>query len=235
MHLALMHRALVQHDPRTVIVDPLTNIAESGSGPDATRMLLRLVDHLKAREITALFTSLTHGGAATEQTDGNVSSIMDAWLLLRDIEIAGERNRVLYLLKSRGMAHSQQVREFRLTNHGVELVDVYVGPGGVLTGSARAAQEAREAEEEAARREDVGVRQAVVTRKRAALKAQIEAMQAELASEEADLARMQGGEDRRRADARTARDASAKTRWADRTASKGAGKKKSVTPTREEA
>ena len=98
-------------------------------------MLMRLIDFLKAQQITALFTSLTHGGDALEQSQAGISSLIDTWLLLRDIELGGERNRGMYVLKSRGMAHSNQIREFLLTDHGIELKDVYVGPEGVLTGS----------------------------------------------------------------------------------------------------
>src|SRR5579862_2603163 len=107
-------------------------------------MLLRLVDHLKLSGITAVFTSLTHGGDALEQTEVAVSSLVDTWLLLRDLERDGERDRGLYVLKSRGMSHSNQIREFKLTSQGIELRDVYLGAGGFLTGSARLAQEVKD-------------------------------------------------------------------------------------------
>jgi circadian clock protein KaiC len=110
----------------------------------ATQMVLRIVDMLKARNITTLFTSLTGAGEAAEQSMIGISSLIDTWLLLRIFEANGERNRGLYILKSRGMAHSNQVREFLLTDKGAELVDVYIGPEGVLTGSARMAQELKE-------------------------------------------------------------------------------------------
>src|SRR5579883_2258403 len=101
-HLGLMHRAIDGHQPRAVVIDPLSNMSDAGSSLEANRMLLRLVDHLKSKQITAVFTSLTQGGSALEATDSKVSSVMDTWLLLRSVESAGERNRVLYLLKSRG-------------------------------------------------------------------------------------------------------------------------------------
>src|SRR5574341_1165281 len=107
-------------------------------------MLTRLIDFLKANRITALFTNLSHAGGALELTEFGISSMMDTWLLLRDIELGGERNRGMYILKSRGMAHSNQIREFLLSDRGIDLVNVYTGPGGVLTGSARSAQEAAE-------------------------------------------------------------------------------------------
>src|SRR5205085_11695496 len=111
---------------------------------DATAMLLRVVDFLKGKGVTAVMTSLTAGGTALERTEIGLSSLVDTWLLLRDIELGGERNRGLYVLKSRGMAHSNQIREFVLTGRGIELLDVYAGPEGVLTGSARLSQEERE-------------------------------------------------------------------------------------------
>ena len=115
-------------------------------------MLLRLIDFLKSRQITALFVNLTAGGDAWERTDVGISSLIDTWILLRDIELAGERNRGLYVLKSRGMKHSNQIREYLITSEGIELQDVYVGPEGVLTGSMRAAQEDREKAAALARR-----------------------------------------------------------------------------------
>ncbi len=144
MHLTMMHKAINAFKPQVVIVDPLNSFIIGGNETEVKAMLMRLVDFLKMNQITGLFTSLTSGGGALEQTDVAISSLIDTWLLLRDIEIGGERNRGLYILKSRGMAHSNQIREFLLTDHGVELRDVYVGPSGVLTGSARLAQEAQE-------------------------------------------------------------------------------------------
>ncbi len=107
-------------------------------------MVLRLVDFLKSRQITAFLLNLTQGGSGLEATQTNISSIIDTWLLLRDLESAGERNRGMYILKSRGMAHSNQIREFVISCQGIDLIDVYRGPEGVLTGSLRIAQLARE-------------------------------------------------------------------------------------------
>src|SRR5262249_5464321 len=143
-HLVTMHKLVNEFRPTVVIVDPLTNFVSAGSAQEVNAMLLRLVDLLKAEEITALFTALTSGGDALERTQIEMHSLIDTWLLLRDIELGGERNRGLYVLKSRGMNHSNQIREFRLTARGIELLEVYSGPQGVLTGSMRAAQEARE-------------------------------------------------------------------------------------------
>ena len=129
-------------------------------------------------------TTLTGGGEELEQTTIDISSLVDTWMLLRDIELAGERNRAMYVLKSRGMAHSNQLREFRLTDTGIELTEVYLGPEGVLTGSMRLAQEAREAAALVARKEEAEARQRERTHKREALEARILAMRKEFEAEE---------------------------------------------------
>ncbi len=141
MHLAMIHKMVNEFEPQVVILDPISNFTAVGTDADAEAMLLRLIDFLKARQITAMFVHLTSGGNAWERTDVGVSSLIDTWILLRDIELAGERNRGIYVLKSRGMKHSNQIREFLITTEGIQLQDVYVGPEGVLTGSMRAAQE----------------------------------------------------------------------------------------------
>ena len=143
-HLVNIHKTVDEFDPVAVIMDPITNLTSIGEGAEVRAMMIRLIDFLKSRQITALFTSLTSGGAAIEQSEVGISSLMDTWLLLRMVESSNERNRLLYVLKSRGMAHSNQMREFLLSSDGIKLVDVYVGPGEVYTGSARLAQEARD-------------------------------------------------------------------------------------------
>jgi len=188
MHLALMHKHVRDFQPRMVIVDPISNLAEAGTVRDAGTMLTRLLDFLKAQQITAVFTSLTGGSGAREATDVGVSSVIDSWLLLRDIELGGERNRGLYVLKSRGTAHSNQIREFLLTERGVELRDVYSGPEGVLTGSMRLAQEAREQTAERLRQAEFEGRRRAFARKRKDLEARIEALRTELSEEGAALA-----------------------------------------------
>jgi circadian clock protein KaiC len=217
MHLATMHREIVDFDPRIVIVDPVTNLTTSGSETEINAMLMRLIDFLKARQVTALFTSLTSGAEAIEQTAVGISSLMDTWLLVRIIEEGGERNRGLYVLKSRGMAHSNQVREFVMTHRGVELLDVYVGPHGVLTGSARYAQEAKERAEELLRQQEFESRRRGLERRRAAVDAQIMALRAELESEEDDLRRLLMQKDLRDTAIVKDRQAMAKLRRADGT------------------
>jgi circadian clock protein KaiC len=184
MHLAIMHKMINEFRPRLVIVDPISNFTAAASVADAHSMLLRLVDYLKMQGITAFFTALTSGGNAWEMTDVGISSIVDSWILLRDIELGGERNRGIYVLKSRGMAHSNQIREFLLTSSGIQLQDVYVGPEGVLTGSMRVAQEARERARLAEVQREIESRRRVTEQKRKAIEAQIAALQAELASQQ---------------------------------------------------
>jgi circadian clock protein KaiC len=150
-HLVEIHKLVEQFKPNVVIVDPITNLISTGNETEVKAMLMRLIDYLKENQITALFTSLTSAGSAAEQTEVGISSLIDTWILFREMEVEGERNRGLYVVKSRGMAHSNQIREFLLTSEGVKLVAPYLGTGRVLTGSARLAQEAREKEDALAR------------------------------------------------------------------------------------
>lgn len=185
MHLLVMLREISTFDPNVVVIDPLNSFVTVGNESDVKLMLLRMVDTLKQRQITGFFTSLTAGGDSLEQTDVAISSLIDTWVLVRDLENAGERNRGLYILKSRGMAHSNQIREFTLTGQGVVLRDPYLGAAGVLTGSARLAQEAAEQGEQLRRAQEVTRKQAELAARRQAMEAQIEAIRAEFAAEEA--------------------------------------------------
>ena len=186
-HLATIYKRIRDFQPRVVVMDPISNFILVGSFEEIKAMLMRLVDYLKSQEITGLFTALIHGKGAPEQTDEGVSSLIDSWLLLRDLELNGERNRVLYLLKSRGMAHSSQVREFLISSQGVDLVEVYTGSEGVLTGSARAAQETAEEATALLRAQEVDRKQRELQRKRQAVEAQIAALRSELAAEEEEM------------------------------------------------
>jgi circadian clock protein KaiC len=187
-HLVQIHKLVRDVEPTTVIIDPISNFVAGGTAADAQAMLLRLIDSLKSKRITAMFTHLTTGGRALEATDVGVSSLIDTWLLVRDIELGGERNRGLYVIKSRGMAHSNQVREFLITSDGVELQEVYVGPEGVLTGSMRAAQQAREQAARVSRQQAIELKQRDLDRRRAATRAQIAALEAELDAAEREAA-----------------------------------------------
>jgi circadian clock protein KaiC len=184
MHLSSFHKLIRQFEPNVIVVDPIGSLTQAGNSRDATAMLTRLIDFLKVQNVTAFLTSLTRGDEYLEGTDTEISSIVDTWLLLRDIEFGGERNRAMYVLKSRGMAHSNQIREFLLTDRGIELVDAYLGPEGVLTGSARQAQEARERAAAVARRQDAEARQRERKRKQEALEARIAIMRKEFEAEE---------------------------------------------------
>jgi circadian clock protein KaiC len=144
MHLVTIHKLVQEFQPEVVVLDPIGSLIQAGNRRDANAMLMRLLDFLKVQGITAFFTNLSTAGEALERTQVEISSLVDTWILLRNIEVGGERNRALYVLKSRGMAHSNQLREFLLTENGVELMDVYLGPEGLLTGSSRLSHEARE-------------------------------------------------------------------------------------------
>ena len=187
MHLATVHKLVNEFEPRMVIVDPITTFLGTSSSAETEAMLMRLLDFLKSRQITAVLTGLVHSGSAAEGSQAGISSLIDTWLLLRDIELGGERNRGLHLLKSRGMAHSNQMREFLLTDHGVELKDVYIGPEGVLTGSMRLAQEAREHAASLDRQQQFERRQRELERKRLALEAQMAALRAQFEAEADEL------------------------------------------------
>jgi circadian clock protein KaiC len=188
-HLVQIHKLVTELEPHAVVIDPISNFISVGNAADAQAMLLRLMDYLKVKQVTAFFTHLTSGGRTAEGTDIGISSLIDTWLLLRDLEVGGERNRGLYVIKSRGMAHSNQVREFLITPRGIALEDVYVGPGGVLTGSMRAAQEAKERADDLVERQAIELRRREIDRKRAVTRAQIAALEIELeaADSEANL------------------------------------------------
>lgn len=183
-HLTTMRKAVNDFKPQVVIVDPLNSFGDEGNLGEVKMMLVRMIDFLKTNLITGLYTSLTSGGMAFDQSEVSVSSLIDTWLLLRSIESGGERNRGLFILKSRGMAHSNQIREFLLTDHGVELRDVYVGASGVLTGSARLTQVAQDQAAQMVRDQEVELRRVELERKRTTLEAQIAVLKAEFAVQE---------------------------------------------------
>ena len=152
-------------------------------------MMLRLVDYLKARQITTLLTNLNRNEGALEHTELDISSTIDTWLLLRDMELNGERNRGLYILKSRGMSHSNQIREFLLTDNGILLTEVYLGPDGVLTGSARLAQEAKEMATAAQRNQEIERKRGELSRRQQALEAQIAVLQLQFQTDKEEMER----------------------------------------------
>jgi circadian clock protein KaiC len=177
-HLFSMQKYVTEFDPAVVVKDPVSHLLRMAAGADVSEMLTRQVDFLKMRGVTALFTSL--------DADQQIASLADTWLLLKTMEGNGELNRLLYVLKSRGMAHSNQIREFLLTSEGIELADVYVGPQGVLTGSARQAQEAQERFDGTARLDDLEQRRSNLERRREAVEVQTAALWRDF-EDEADI------------------------------------------------
>jgi len=190
MHLATMFKEIVAFQPHVVIVDPITSLMDAGTDSESKGMVTRLIDYLKAGQVTSLFTSLTQGGHALQQSEMAMSSLMDSWLLLQDFEGNGERNRVLYVLKARGMAHSNQIREFLISDRGIDLVDAYIGPSGVLTGSARVAQGDLEKAAVLASQQEAAQLKREVERKRTALERKISGLRSEYETEALELRRI---------------------------------------------
>ncbi len=186
-HLVMMHDTVRDFQPTVIVVDPISNLSFERNEAEVKPTLMRLIDFLKQQQITTLFTSLTAGGATPEDSQVGVSSLMDTWLLLRNVEFNGERNRTIYVLKSRGMAHSNQVREFILSDAGIDLVDVYLGVDRVLTGTARLAQESRERAAAELRRQDHERKLRQLASKQKAIEAQIALLQAEAEAEAAEV------------------------------------------------
>jgi len=214
-HLAMLHRLISKVRPSLLIADPITNLASVGAKYEVESMLRRLVDMLKSENITALFTAPTSENGAPGASDTSISSLMDTWLTLRDIEANGERTRGMYVRKSRGMSHSNQIRELLLTNRGIDLRDVYIGPAGVLTGSARLSQEAEERVQAEQRSRALQRKRDILERKRRRLEERMDALRiryqheiaaVQLGIEAAENAERARGENRK---------AMAVMRWAD--------------------
>jgi circadian clock protein KaiC len=186
MHLATMHRLVEDLKPAAVIIDPISGLSLMGTSGEVKSMLMRIVDLFKSQHITTLFTNLSHPGE-TEITQSAISSLMDTWLLVMSLESNGERNRGLYVLKSRGMGHSNQIREFLITDRGLDLADVYLGPGGVLTGAGRVQQEAQDRAEALRTQQDLERRRRKLESTCTTLKAQMASLEADLAGEEEEL------------------------------------------------
>lgn len=187
MHLVSAYRMIVELNPSCVVIDPISSLTATGDISQVKQMLVRLIDFAKSKGITMLCTELVSGGSPAARTEVGISSLMDTWLLLQNLEQNGERNRGLYILKSRGMEHSNQIREFVLTSHGPELVDVYLGTGGVLTGSSRIA---KKIEDEAAlleSRSEIERKRREIEHKRQTLEGQIKMLKSQFEAEEEAL------------------------------------------------
>jgi circadian clock protein KaiC len=207
MHLLTMHKEIAAFNPRLVVLDPISSLTNAGNSRDVKAMMVRLFDSLKQQQITGVMSYLTTAGKM-EETEAGISSLIDTWLEVRDVELNGERTRALYVIKSRGMAHSNQVREFVLDNDGVRLLQVYAGPEGVLTGSARITQDNRLAAEAQVRHTEAKRTEDLLSRKQAALRAQIAALEAQFESE-AEAARFEIDEATRRLERERAANAAA--------------------------
>jgi circadian clock protein KaiC len=190
MHLVVMHREIENFKPDIVVIDPISNLSDSAPEYEVKSMFSRMIDYLKMKQITALCTNLTATNSSIEHTEIGISSMMDTWLLLQAIESSGERNRRLYLLKSRGMAHSNQVREFILSNTGAQLLDVYIDTNVVLTGSSRLTQEALDKALVLESQEDIESKQRAIERKKKAIEAQITILHTQFEAEKEDLDRL---------------------------------------------
>ncbi|XWK90136.1 MAG: circadian clock protein KaiC [Phormidium sp.] len=187
MHLIQIHNLINELQPTVVIVDPMSNLVLGGNLLQSKAFFMRLIDSLKSQQITVMLTNLVTGSSSLEHTEIGISSLMDTWLELRVNESSGERNRVLYVLKSRGMEHSNQVREFVLTSQGIELKDVYLGQGTVLTGTARNVQEAKEKADSLVRQQEFERKRRELERKQALVRSQIEALQSQLETEQEEF------------------------------------------------
>jgi circadian clock protein KaiC len=228
MHLARTIKFVSEFAPKVVIVDPVSGLDTSGTPLEVESALMRLVDFLKQKGITVMLTDLKKGDAR-DPTEEAISSLVDTWLVLRDIESNGERNRGLHILKSRGMSHSNQVREFLLSDTGIQIADVYVGPNGMLTGSARVAQEARERAERVSLNEEAEQQKFALECKRTALEGQIAAMRAEFAAEGATIARIVSHDKKRLASIALDRVAMGRSRQQDTVKGNGSPTRRKVT------
>jgi circadian clock protein KaiC len=194
-HLAGFERLLEETEPSVAVLDAVGSLHTVGAESEVTSAVVREVDMIKSRGTTAILSSLTHD-AQRESSSVAVSSVIDTWLLLRNVETDGERDRLLFVMKSRGMAHSNQVREFLLTDHGAALMDVSVGARGVLTGSARLAQAAEERTAAADRTAELERRRMALAQRSAEVDAEVAALRAQLATESAELDRLAAEESR---------------------------------------
>ena len=220
-HLAMLNEMLEEVVPSVAVLDGIASFAHGTSSGEVPSMVARQVDLLKTRGVTALITALGHG---EEPSTVSVSSLVDTWLLLRNVESNGERNRVLFVLKSRGVAHSNQVREFLLTDHGVELIEAYVGPAGVLVGSGRLAQEAAERDAEMRQADEMDRRRRELYAKVKERDAHLAAMQDQVDADRVELDRLDRREQRRTDEAGADRLAMATQRWADAAPNDGASR-----------
>jgi len=187
-HLVNIMDQVESFAPQAVVLDPLSDMIDIAPFEEAVSMTNRLMDFLKSKGVTVLLTSLSEPAAGRGPSGVGVSSAMDTWLMLRNWEHGGELTRLLTIIKSRGMAHSNRVREFLITSNGVRLLDVHIGPDGVLTGAAGAAREIQERLEEENRSRQIERRKREIENRRRLLEAQIDALREEIRSADEGLA-----------------------------------------------
>ncbi|RYY50717.1 MAG: circadian clock protein KaiC [Chitinophagaceae bacterium] len=187
MHLVVMYKLISSFNPAVVILDPISNLVSVGNVSEVKSILIRLIDYLQTRQTTVLLTALSLNYVINEQTDEGISSLVDAWIQVRDIELNGERNRGLYIMKSRGMKHSNQVREFSITHKGLLLEDVYLGSEGVLTGSAREAHKLQQKTEQILNQHKLSRKDNEIARKAKELQMRIDALNSEFESVKEEL------------------------------------------------
>ncbi|MCX6692439.1 MAG: circadian clock protein KaiC [Methanoregula sp.] len=211
MHLSIMLKLIGEFKPRVVAVDPISNLYPIGDDIQVRSMLMRLIDFAKSLQITGLFTNLSNdansGTYTFEPTEMHVSSLMDAWLILKNVEGNGERNRAFSIIKARGMAHSNQLREFVLSDKGIQLLDVYKGSEGVFFGSARMAQESGEIDERLRKNEEIERKKREIESKRKLMEIEIEILKEKYAREEVDMKILIGQDiSREKAEAKTTKE-----------------------------
>lgn len=182
MHLVEIHKKIVEFKPRAIVLDPITNLITIGEMSEVKSMLMRLIDFLQEEQVTVMFTALVTNGKDSDPNDEGISSLVDVWISVKDLESNGERNRGIYIMKSRGMKHSNQVREFLITSEGVNIVDVYLGPEGILIGSARETQQLEEATGVELRNFAANRKELEIKRKKTVLEAKIASLQEEFES-----------------------------------------------------
>jgi len=210
-HLVTVHKLINEYKPQAVVIDPISNLVSVGSISEVRSMLTRLIDFLKVNNITALFTALISGrDGRMEMTEEGVSSLVDTWVSVRDLEGIGERNRGLSILKARGMAHSNQVREFLVTEHGIQLLDVVIGPLGIITGASRLTQRIQEQATLTAQQQETARKDRELERKRRVLEATIENLRTEFESVEEELRQVNDEENARQQELEQARHSATK-------------------------
>lgn len=208
-HLVTIHKLVAEFKPTAVVIDPISNLINVGNVGEVRSMLTRLIDFLKVNRITALFTSLISGSLQMDTTEEGVSSLVDTWISVRDLEGVGERNRGLSILKSRGMAHSNQVREFIITDQGIQLLDVVVGPTGIVTGASRLARQLQEQAQAVAAQQELERKDRELERRRRVLEATIANLRTEFESVEEEFRQINSQEQDRQQSTAKAKPSSA--------------------------